>query len=68
MRSRCAAGSETRFERMDQDFHERLRWGFLDIAREAPERCVVIDGHGTAEEVHRAMLAALRERLGVAVG
>ena len=30
------SGSETRFERMDEAFHERLRQGFLDIARQAP--------------------------------
>ena len=61
------SGSETRFERMDQAFHERLRQGFLEIARGAPERCVVIDAQGSADAVHRAMLAALGARLRVAV-
>jgi dTMP kinase len=61
------SGSETRFERMDADFHERLRQGFLEIARQAPERCVVIDAQGSADDVHRAMLAALRQRLGLAL-
>jgi dTMP kinase len=61
------SGSETRFERMDQAFHERLRQGFLEIARTAPERCIVIDGQGPAEEVHRAMLAALGERFSIAL-
>jgi dTMP kinase len=60
------SGSETRFERMDEAFHERLRQGFLEIARAAPERCVVIDAAAPADVVHRAMLAALGERLGVA--
>lgn len=61
------AGAETRFERKPRDFHERLRQGFLDIARRAPRRCAVIDAQGTVEAVHRAVLAALRERLKVAL-
>ncbi len=61
------SGSETRFERMDQGFHERLRQGFLAIAQGAPERCVVIDAQGSADDVHRAMLEGLRERLRVAL-
>ncbi len=34
---------ETRYERMALDFHERLRQGYLDIARRDPQRCVVVD-------------------------
>jgi len=59
------SGSETRFERMDPAFHERLRQGFLEIARVSPGRCVVIDGQGDVNTVQQAMLDALRERLGV---
>ena len=58
------SGSETRFERMDPAFHERLRQGFLEIARGAPGRCVVIDAQGDVEVVQRAMREAVRERLG----
>jgi dTMP kinase len=61
------SGSETRFERMDRAFHERLRQGFLSIAQGAPERCVVIDAQGSPDDVHRAMLAAMRERLRLAL-
>ncbi len=34
---------ETRYERLALDFHERLRHGYLDIARREPRRCVVVD-------------------------
>jgi dTMP kinase len=61
------SGRETRFERMDEDFHERLRQGFLDIARQAPQRCVVIDAQGGVEQVQQAMRDALRARLGAKV-
>lgn len=61
------SGSETRFERMDRTFHERLRQGFLDIAQGAPERCVVIDAQGEVDTVHRAVLDAVHERLGAKI-
>ncbi|WP_339745153.1 dTMP kinase [uncultured Maricaulis sp.] len=43
----------TRFERFDPGFHGRLRRAFLDLADDDPERCVVIDGSETAENVFR---------------
>jgi dTMP kinase len=54
-----------RYERMDGGFHERLRQGFLEIARAEPGRCVVIDASGTVEGVHEAVCAAVVRRLGV---
>ena len=42
---------EGRFERMDISFHERLRAGFLEIARNAPERCAIIDADNAPETV-----------------
>jgi len=56
-----------RFERLDRDFHERLRQGFLRIAADHPERCIVIDAAGSRDEVHRAVLAAVTARLGLAL-
>ncbi|MGH1457200.1 MAG: dTMP kinase [Alphaproteobacteria bacterium] len=35
--------TEDRFERMDLEFHENLRAGFLDIAKQEPMRCSVIN-------------------------
>jgi len=63
-RAGARSGSETRFERMDAAFHERLRQGFLAIARAAPKRCVVIDGEGNVDAVHEAILHGVRQRLG----
>lgn len=63
-RAGARRGSETRFERKDRQFHERLRQGFLEIARREPQRCVVIDAAAEADAVHQAVLAAVRERLG----
>lgn len=52
-----------RFESEDPGFHEALRQGFLRIAREAPERCAVIDADREPDAVEAAIWAAIRERL-----
>jgi dTMP kinase len=54
-----------RYERMDGGFHERLRQGFLEIARGDPARCVVIDACDAVEQVHAAVCAVLVRRLGI---
>jgi dTMP kinase len=60
-------GGQTRFEAEALDFHERLRHGFLDIAKREPQRCAVIDASQSVAAVHAAILAAVRERLGLAI-
>lgn len=54
---------EDRYERMDESFHQRLREGFLTIARNAPERCVVVDTARTVDQVARVISATAAERL-----
>jgi dTMP kinase len=66
-RAAARAGNETRFEMKGRDFHERLRRGFLEIAAGEPGRCVLIDAQASTDEVHRAILTALRVRLGLAL-
>ena len=56
-------GDETRYERMDGGFHERMRQGFLAIAEAEPERCVVIDAAGSEAEVAEEILRVVGERL-----
>ena len=66
--ARAAARSAAdRFERLDHDFHEKLRQGFRQIAAENPTRCILIDASGDAQTVHSAVIAAAEQRLGVAV-
>lgn len=54
---------ETRFERKGREFHERLRQGFLDIAKRAPKRCIVIDAAQSIEQVQSAVQSAIKSRL-----
>ena len=64
--ARAAARSAAdRFERLDRNFHEKLRQGFRQIAADDPARCVLIDASGDPQTVHHAVLAAVEERLGV---
>jgi len=60
-------GNADRFERMGRDFHERLRRGFLEIAKAEPQRCVIIDAATDVAAVQEAMRAAVRAQLGVAI-
>jgi dTMP kinase len=52
-RAGARPGTETRYERLAIDFHERVRQGFQEIAAAEPERCVVIDAEGDADTVER---------------
>lgn len=64
-RAHQRAGTEMRFESKGQAFHERLREGFLAIARGEPQRCAVIDATGTLEAVEAAVWQAVQDRLAV---
>lgn len=52
-----------RFEREDLRFHESLREAFLAIAAAEPDRCAVIDGSRSEEEVSQAIFNVISERL-----
>ena len=59
----AARGGVNRYERMDRDFHQRLRDGFLAIAGAEPERCAVIDASRDEDRVHGEVLALVDGRL-----
>jgi dTMP kinase len=51
------------FESEPLNFHRGLRQGFLALAEEHPERCVVIDSLGTEAEVASRIWNEVRKRL-----
>ncbi len=59
------SGHEDRYERMDVEFHKRLRDGFHAIAAAEPARCVLIDAAAAIDEVHRRIVEIVGGRLGV---
>jgi dTMP kinase len=56
--------AENRYERMDPDFHRRVRDGFLDIAAREPRRVAVIDATADQDTVSAALRRAVEDRLG----
>lgn len=64
--SRLAArgAAADRYERLGAPFFAAIREGFLVVAAEEPERCVVLDGTPGEDDVAGAILATVRERLG----
>lgn len=55
--------TEDRFEKLKIDFHEKLRQGFLDIASQETERCVVVNALGTADDVYDVIWAKVQNAL-----
>ncbi len=51
--------SEIRFEKLEIDFHNRMRTGYLDIARDFPERCRLIDANQDIQSVHQQIIQYL---------
>jgi len=56
-------GDMDRYERLDAAFHTRVRQGFRTLATAEPARCIVIPADMPREEVHAAIMQALRARL-----
>ena len=59
------AREQQRYERMGRIFHEKLQAGFLEIAKQEPERCTVIDATRSIEAVAAVVQAAVSKRFGV---
>jgi dTMP kinase len=57
------AGRGDRLEQETVEFHERVRAGFLQMAREEASRFLVIDGSRPAGDVHAALVAGVRRLL-----
>ena len=58
-----ARGGGSRYERMGNAFHQRLRQAFLDLAARERHRCAVIDASGSEDDVARRIRAVVAERL-----
>ena len=59
------SAGEDRYERMDLDFHRRLRDGFLGIARRNSERCLIVDADQAPDQVHTLIREIVQNRFGV---
>jgi dTMP kinase len=66
-RAKTRAGLDDRYEKMDVAFHEKLRQGYLAIASAEPARCVLVDATGDEEASWAQLVAAVKQRLALAI-
>lgn len=64
LKRRMQAGSVNRLDVLGVDFYQRVRQGYLEMARAEPQRWVIIDAAPAFEEVQAALRAVVLERLG----
>lgn len=51
---------EGRFESLDLEFHQKVRQGFLDIAKKNPNRCIVLNATQNPEEINLQIVGHLK--------
>ncbi|MFA5835503.1 MAG: dTMP kinase [Bellilinea sp.] len=62
-RKRKAGGEWNRLDAYPPEFHQRVRQGYLELARQEPQRWVVIDASQPLEMVQSAMRQAILARV-----
>jgi len=55
-RKRFAAKHSDRLDSEDAAFHERVRNGYLEIAKAHPDRVRLIDAHGSIQQTHHRVM------------
>lgn len=63
-RAAARRGSETRYESLPRDFHDRVHEGFREIARSEPRRCAIVDASRDIAAVTDGITQVVIERLG----
>ena len=61
-RTRSRSAFQDRYERELFDYHQRVRQGFLAIAKDDPDRCAVVDAAASVDAVAEAVLARVEAR------
>lgn len=59
--ARARAQGQDRIERLEDDFHRRVRQGFLQLAHDEPGRVRVVDAQGSAAQVWSRVRDALAD-------
>lgn len=63
-RERMRGHAADRLEKLGEDFHTRVRDGYIDLASADPPHWVVIDGTRSVDEIASAVQAEIEARLG----
>src|SRR5438270_6421835 len=61
-KKKSGRADEGRFEQEKEEFFQRVRKGYVAIARREPKRVVKIEASGTIPAIHAEILAAVRKR------
>ena len=56
---------ELRFESKALQWHERVRQGYLRIAKDNQERCVVLNANKSIDDLHEDIISVIQERFGI---
>lgn len=56
-------GTADRIEEAGMEFHERVRAGYLALARQEPQRIIVLDSSGALEEAHQKIVRRVEKLL-----
>ena len=62
-RIKARPGNLDRMERAEKEFHERVRNGYLELARQNPERFAIINTEMGPDEVKQKIIETLHTRL-----
>jgi dTMP kinase len=65
LRRREQGGDWNRLDAYAQAFHQRVRLGFLELARQEPHRWVTIDAGQPADQVQKVIQREVARRLGI---
>lgn len=63
LKRRARGGEWNRLDALQLDFYQRVRQGYFQLAKEEPERWVVIDAMQSFKQVQQAIQRAVVERL-----
>ncbi len=61
-------GEWNRMDRLELDFHQRVRHGYLDMAHTEPERWLVVSAAASVEKIKRVICTRLEEVISGTVG
>ena len=64
-RARERSSEEIRYENMNAQYHEKVRASFLEIAKQEPSRCVIVEAQNTIPTVNRMILNVIAKRFHV---
>jgi len=56
-------GKADRLESEGRDFRKRVRDGYRELAKTDPERCKLIDGNRSIEDIHAEIASIVKEKL-----